>query len=226
MCRSQESCISPTNITTVLWLVWELPRASRGFNIRRKMLERATFHLLFSEREVPWICSPLCCPCKHLWQHRVLQVQQTGPWVSVAVGQLHPLPLTPISGHSTSPCSPAAVLGPSLAGISALQSRVAWISSLCKSPGKRVGKSYLQAFLQLLQLFAHTIVFKRLWEVLGKSFHKGNQPQHWQEDVQTSSTWAPVLQGQWGHALEPSSPPMGFKNLFGKWKDHLQRSFT
>ena len=136
MRRSQDSCITPTNTTAALRLVWQLPRVSRGFKKGENMLERAVFHLLFSEGEVLLIWSPPCCPCEHLWQHRVPWVQHAGPRASAAAGELHPLLIIPISVHSTSPARQQPAPGPSLAGISALQSNVAWLSSLCKSPEK------------------------------------------------------------------------------------------
>lgn len=67
MHRNQDSCITPANTTAALWLLWELPRVSSAFKRGKKMPEKVVFHLFFSEGEVPWIWSPLHCPCEHLW---------------------------------------------------------------------------------------------------------------------------------------------------------------
>lgn len=51
---------------------------------------------------------------------------------------------------------------------------------------------------------------------VGKSIHKKIQPWHQQEAVWRSTTWAPILWGQWGHTLElPFSNPRDYRPI---WK--------
>lgn len=70
------------------------------------------------------------------------------------------------------------------------------------------------------------ILIQTAAEGVGRCIHEEIQPWQQQEAVWRSSTWAPILWGSEDTLWSSPSPPLGITDLFGRWRNCLQRSCT
>lgn len=163
--QSQGSCITPTTTTAALWLCGSSLRRAGALK-RGKTCWRGWCFTSFSLRE----------KSLRFGAHRVGRVSTSGVMVCCGRSVRAPEPRAPPAHHPHFSAQHLARLAssppwaPSPAGISALQSNVAWLSACCESPEK-AEENWEELLALTLTAFPAFCTHHHFQEALGDAWH-------------------------------------------------------